>query len=78
MLSKEQIEEIMLNAGLAVDLQTPVPTSERFVDLGLDSLDIYNIFVELEAQTGIQVPDSDFEKVQTIDSLHAYLANRDS
>lgn len=78
MLSKEQIEEIMLNAGLAVDLESPIPTSEPFTDLGLDSLDIYNVFVELEAQTGIQVPDSDFEKIQTIDSLHAYLAARES
>ena len=78
MLSKTQIEEIMQNAGLAVDLQSPIPTDEEFSDLGLDSLDVFNIFIELESQTGIQVPDSDIEKLQTIDNIHDYLAARDS
>ena len=73
-----QIEEIMQNAGLAVDLQSPIPTNEEFSELGLDSLDVFNIFIELESQAGIQVPDSDIEKLQTIDNIHAYLAARDS
>ncbi len=78
MLSKTQIEEIMQNAGLAVDLQSPIPTNEKFSELGLDSLDVFNIFIELESQAGIQVPDSDIEKLQTIDNIHAYLVNRNS
>ena len=78
MLSKTQIEEIMQNAGLAVDLQSPIPTNEEFSELGLDSLDVFNIFIELESQAGIQVPDSDIEKLQTIDNIHAYLVARDS
>ena len=78
MLSKTQIEEIMLNAGLAVDLQPPIPTSEEFSDLGLDSLDVFNILVELETLTGIEVPDSDIEKVQTIDDIHTYFTAKAS
>ena len=79
MLSKKQIEEIMQNAGLAVELQSPIPTNVAFSELGLDSLDVFNIFVELEVLTGIQVPDDDdIEKLQTIDSIHAYVAARDS
>ncbi len=74
MLSKTQIEETILNAGLTVDLQTPIPTNEEFTELGLDSLDVFNIFVELEVLTGIQVPDDDVEKLQTIDNIHAYFA----
>ena len=78
MLSKTQIEEIMQNAGLAVDLQSPIPTNEEFSELGLDSLDVFNIFIELESQAGIKVPDSDIEKLQTIDNIYAYLVARDS
>ena len=78
MISKTQIEEIMINVGLAVDLQPPIPTNGEFSDLGLDSLDIFNVLVELETLTGIEVPDSDVEKVQTIDNLHAYLAAKGS
>ena len=76
MLSKQQIEEAMLNAGLAVNLPTPVPTDTRFSDLGMDSLDVYNVFVELEVLTGIQVPDNDVEDLQTIDSIHGYFATK--
>jgi len=72
MLSKPQIEEAMQNAGLAVDLPSPVPTGTPFIDLGMDSLDIYNVFVELEVLTGIQVPDDDIGELQTIDSIHDY------
>ena len=74
MLSKQQIEEAMLNAGLAIELPTPVPTDKTFSDLGLDSLDIYNVFVELGVLTGTQVPDSEVEGLQTIDSVHDYFA----
>jgi acyl carrier protein len=74
MLSKTQIEEVMLNAGLAIELPSPVPTDKRFTDLGMDSLDIYNVFVELEVLTGVQVPDSDVEGLQTIDSIYDYFS----
>ena len=74
MISKIQIEEMMLNAGLAIELESPVATNEKFSDLGLDSLDIFNIFVEVESLTGIQVPDDEIENLQTIDSIHAYIA----
>jgi len=78
MLSKTQIEEIMLDSGLAVELQTPIPTDKEFSEMDLDSLDVFNIFVELESLTGIQVPDGDIEKLQTIDSIHAYFVAKGS
>ena len=76
MLTKQQIEEAISNAGIAVDLPAPVPSDQAFSDLGMDSLDIYNVFVELEVVTGFQVPDADIEKLQTIDSIHAYFESR--
>ena len=78
MPSKAQIEEIMLNAGLAVDLEKPIPTDKDFTELGLDSLDVFNIFVELEVLTGVQVADNEIEKLQTIDSIHSFFAAKES
>ena len=78
MVSKAQIETVMLNAGLAVDLQSPIPTNQEFSDLGLDSLDVFNIFVELETLTGVQVPDDEIGDLQSIDSIHTYFAARES
>lgn len=76
MISKEQIEKIMLEVGMAVELETPIPTDQNFEDLGLDSLDTFNVFVELEALTGFQVPDDDVDKLNTIDNVHAYFASK--
>lgn len=76
MLSKSQIADAMRNANLTVDLPSPIPTDTTFSDLGLDSLDIYNVFVELEVLTGIEVPDSDIDDLQSIDSIHDYFAAR--
>ena len=78
MLSKAQLEELILGAGLVVELESPIPTDREFSDLGLDSLDVYNIFVEVEVQTSIEIPDSEIANLNTIDSLHAYLAAQDS
>ena len=78
MLSKAQLEELILGAGLVVDLESPIPTDREFSDLGLDSLDVYNIFVEIEVQTSVEIPDSEIENLKTIDSLHAYLAAQDA
>ena len=63
MISKIQIEELMLNAGLAVELQSPIPTDEVFSELGLDSLDVFNIFIELETLTGIQVEKTKVDEI---------------
>ncbi len=78
MLSKAQLEELILGAGLVVELESPIPTDREFSDLGLDSLDVYNIFVEVEVQTSIEIPDSEIANLNTIDNLHAYLAAQDS
>ena len=76
MLSKEKIEDVLLNAGLAVELQRPVPTDVALSDLGLDSLDTYNVFVELERITGVSVADDDFEQLRTIDNIEAYFRSK--
>ena len=75
MLSKERIVNAILNAGLAVELQPDMLTSQSFEDLGMDSLDVFNIFVELETITGHQVPDSEIESLQTVNHIHSYFAS---
>ena len=72
MVSKEQIVEAILKAGISVELQSDMSTNESFEDLGLDSLDVFNIFVELETVTDHMVPDSEIESLQTVDDIHSY------
>jgi acyl carrier protein len=70
---EEVIELINRNLGMNLDPKnTPVDVS--FKSLGIDSLDFYNVIVELEAMTEKAIPDEDVERLNTIKSLVEYFA----
>jgi acyl carrier protein len=45
-------------------------------DLGLDSLDHVEIIVQLEEAFGYEVPDSDYEKLNTPHEMASYIEQR--
>lgn len=75
MLSIEQIRQAIKSADVNVDAAT-LPETTTFVDAGLDSLDFYNIVVELQEMTGITVPDQDIDKLGSISGVQAYFADK--
>ena len=46
----------------------------EFKSLGIDSLDVFNILIELESLTGKKVPDEDVEKLSTLGDLLNYFS----
>ena len=53
------------------DLQ---PDKQLFTDLGLDSLDIVDLIVEVYKKTGINMKeDEDIRNIKTIDDVYKYL-----
>lgn len=44
-------------------------------DLGADSLDTVELIMELEKEFGVNIPDSDAEKIQTVGDAIAYIEN---
>lgn len=42
-------------------------------DLGLDSLDVANLFIHVEDGFGIRIPDEDWDRIQTVGQLKNYL-----
>ena len=78
MIEKAKVEEIVVTHGVASDLEPPIAGDAQFADLGLDSLDVFNILNDLEALSGIQIPDEDVEKVKTIDSILKYFEAKNS
>lgn len=44
--------------------------------LDLDSFDFLNVLIELKARLGVEVPEADYGRVNTLDALIAYLAQR--
>lgn len=53
-----------------------VPDSGRLRDLGFDSLDMFNILLEIETLTGHAVPDEDIESLQSIQGIYEYIGAR--
>lgn len=44
--------------------------------LDIDSMDYLNFLIDLNARTGVEVPERDYGQLQTIDDCVAYLAER--
>ena len=45
-------------------------------DLGCDSLDIIDLVMEVEREFNISIPDSDIEKILTVEGLINYVKGR--
>lgn len=69
MLTEEQVKAAMRAAGISVDIDA-IGLNDKFRDRGLDSLDVFNLLIELQAETGREVPDKD---VPLLDSTAAIL-----
>ena len=45
-------------------------------DLGLDSMDVLNVMVALQAATGVEVPEEDYGELESVRDVARYLAAR--
>ncbi|MGB3500417.1 MAG: phosphopantetheine-binding protein [Mesorhizobium sp.] len=68
MLTKDDILEFVRQSGADIAAQDGVYT-KPLVELGLDSLDIFNALNEVEKGTGVNIPDEQVEKLQTIEDI---------
>ncbi len=50
------------------------PDEEIWFGLDLDSMDQLQIMEHISTQTGLEVPEADYPKLQTIDDLVGYLS----
>lgn len=55
------------------DLATIDPSADLREDLELDSMDILNFAIGLAEATGVEVPESDYPRIVTIDGAVAYI-----
>ena len=75
MALEDKIKEIIVEQlGVAAD--EVVPEASFIDDLGADSLDIVELVMALEEEWGIEIPDDDAEKIQTIQDAINYIEER--
>ena len=68
----EKVREIIANQ-LNVDAATITLETHLVDDLGADSLDAVDLIMAIEDEYGIEIPDEDAEKFQTVGDLVRYV-----
>jgi acyl carrier protein len=68
----EQKIKTIIVEKLEVDHSELTPQAS-FVELGADSLDIVELVMAFEEEFGIKISDEDFQKVQTVGEIIAFI-----
>lgn len=71
----DKIKEIIKAINSRVDIDT-LKDDALLDDQGIDSLDMLNIFLQVEEVFHIQIPDEDVDRLKTINDIVDYIATR--
>ena len=61
---------------LSVDADSIQADSNFKEDLGADSLDLFELVMELEEEFGVEIPSEDLESIATVNDVMEYLKNK--
>lgn len=75
MAVQEKITEIIVEQ-LGVKPEEVTPEASFVDDLGADSLDTVELVMALEEEFGIEIPDEDAEKIQTVGDAVKYIEDK--
>ncbi len=71
----EQVRQIIAEQ-LMVELEEVTDDASFVEDLGADSLDTVEMIMEIEDEFGIEIPDEDAEKMQTVGQAIEYIKKK--
>lgn len=72
---EDRVKEIIVEQ-LGVNAEQVVPEAKFIEDLGADSLDTVELVMAFEEEFGVEVPDEDAEKLQTVSNVTEYLRDK--
>ena len=75
MAVQDKITEIIVEQ-LGVKPEEVVPEASFVDDLGADSLDTVELVMALEEEFGIEIPDEDAEKIQSVGDAIRYIEEK--
>ena len=74
---EQRVKEIICEQ-LGVSEDQVTPQASFIEDLGADSLDIVELVMAFEEEFGVEVPDEDAEKLQTVGDVIKYIEEKSS
>lgn len=72
MITANKLIDIINTSGVDRELSIS-DSNSSFEELGLDSLDVFNIMVQIQEEMGKDIPDEDVERLQSIQEILNYL-----
>ncbi len=72
---EEKVKDIIVEQ-LGVNAEQVTPEAKFIEDLGADSLDTVELVMAFEEEFGVEVPDEDAEKLQTVGTVVEYLKEK--
>ena len=71
----EKMKEIIAEQ-LSVNAEEIKPETNFKEDLGVDSLDLFELVMALEEQYNVEIPSEDLEKITTVGAVMDYLKSK--
>ena len=72
---EEKVKDIIVEQ-LGVNAEQVTPTASVIEDLGADSLDTVELVMAFEEEFGVEVPDEDAEKLQSVGDVIKYIEEK--
>ena len=72
---EEKVKDIIVEQ-LGVNPEQVTPSASFIEDLGADSLDTVELVMAFEEEFGVEVPDEDAEKLQSVGDVIKYLEEK--
>ena len=72
---KEKVKDIIVEQ-LGVNPEQVTPAASFIEDLGADSLDTVELVMAFEEEFGVEVPDEDAEKLQSVGDVVKYIEEK--
>lgn len=73
---RETIVDIIADIAPEVDLEEAEGDENLQERFGLDSMDALMILEEIADQTGVEIPETDYDQVESLDGLTGYVSAR--
>lgn len=71
---EQKVKDIIINE-LGVEPEKVTPEASFVEDLGADSLDTVELVMAFEEEFGMEIPDEEAEKLQTVGDAISYISN---